>query len=69
MVILASEPDAMLNNKFDHMYYEKAPLSYDYDHFLDSGAEICEIFQGNFGKFEFKKDILILTDLYQTVCG
>ena len=35
-----------------------------FDHFLNSGAEICQIFHWFFGKFKKnQKDILKLTDL------
>jgi hypothetical protein len=45
------------------MYYSAFILWFD--HFLDSGPEICQIFRWFFGKFKKNhKDILKLTDLY-----
>ena len=46
------------------MYYRAFILWFD--HFLDSGAEICHIFHCFFGKFkisDYQKDILRLIDL------
>ena len=37
------------------MYYEKVPLTYDLTTFLDSWAEICQIFRGIFGKSKIPK--------------
>ena len=52
----------------------RVPLSYDFDHFLDSGAEICQISCWFFGTFKNQKDILKLTDLWRdkvciSLCG
>ena len=45
------------------LYYSAFMLWFD--HFLDSGAEICQIFRWFFGKLKKnQKDILKLTDLY-----
>jgi hypothetical protein len=41
-----------------YLMYQKhymGPLFYDFDHFLDSGAEICQIFRWFFGKFKTPK--------------
>ena len=43
------------------MYYSAFVLLFD--HFLDSGPEICQIFCWFFGKFKIIKDILKLIDL------
>ena len=47
----------------DYLMYLSAFLLWP-DHFLNSGAEICQIFHWFFGKFKKnQKDILKLTDL------
>ena len=40
-------------------------FSYDLTTFLDSRAEICQIFQGFLENLKFPKDILKLSDLYR----
>ena len=52
-----------LNNKFDHIYYKKVPLSYDLTTFQILGQKSVKFFGGFLENLKFQKDILKLTDL------
>ena len=52
-----------LDNKFDHMYYKKVPLSYDLTTFQILGQKSVKYFGGFLKNLEFPKDILKLSDL------